>query len=67
MKGWKSVTTMGKAHYFDIPEGQAGGKSLCGVIPWTTALGLFDTMHDHELNCKICMKIRNKNVKDAGR
>jgi len=58
MKGWSFIGTSTKAHYFDIPEGKTGGKSLCGkwMLLQANPRNLFDIHHDHELNCMSCIK-----------
>ena len=58
-QGWGFPGNAKKAHYFIIEEGYSMADSLCGR--WGFFGGsLFDEHHDHPLNCKACMRKREK-------
>lgn len=60
MKGWSYVGNSTKAHYFIIPEGKTGGKSLCGkwMLLNINPDWLDDDNHFSPDNCKACSKKR---------
>ena len=57
-KGWGLPGDSKKAHYFIFKEGEHRGMSLCGK--WFYGGKLFDNHHNHPLNCKRCMRKRDK-------
>jgi len=58
MRGWSFIGNSTKAHYFEISEGKTGGLSICGrwMLLQANPRRLFNVDHDHELNCKACIK-----------